>query len=128
MKHTNNQSNEDSRKDLRKNGTSAEATLWKMLKARQIEGCKFRRQFSVGPFILDFYCPQKQLAIELDGAPHFAPGGYMSDEKRTQYLNRQGIEVLRFENKDIFEQTIMVRSAIVEAILNRPNFFNSSPV
>ena len=53
------------RKELRNHSTSAEATLWKMLKGKQIAGLKFRRQHSVGPYILDFYCPQIKLAIEL---------------------------------------------------------------
>ncbi|WP_255518216.1 endonuclease domain-containing protein [Fulvivirga sp. M361] len=56
------------RKELRNNGTSAEATLWTMLKNKQLEGRKFRRQYSVGYYILDFYCTSERLAIELDGA------------------------------------------------------------
>ena len=58
------------RKDLRNMSTSAEATLWKLIKGQQIDGLKFRRQHSVGPYILDFYCPQFRLGIELDGEVH----------------------------------------------------------
>ena len=56
------------RQELRNKGTAAEATLWHGLKGRQIEGMRWRRQFGVGPYILDFYCPQLHLCIELDGA------------------------------------------------------------
>ncbi len=61
------------RKALRNNSTAAEATLWKMIKGKKLKGRKFRRQFSVEKFILDFYCPSEKLAIELDGAGHFTP-------------------------------------------------------
>jgi very-short-patch-repair endonuclease len=59
------------RKKLRNNSTSAEATLWTYLKNRQLEGRKFRRQHSIGNYIADFYCPEEQLVIELDGEGHF---------------------------------------------------------
>ena len=91
------------RKELRNNGTSAEATLWTMLKNKQLEGRKFRRQYSVGYYILDFYCTSERLAIELDGAGHFTSAGFESDRKRTAFLNSHNIRVIRFENRDIFE-------------------------
>lgn len=122
MKNTNNNAQKELRKELRTHGTPAEGRLWLMLKNKQIEGLKFRRQFSVGPFVLDFYCPQKQLAIELDGQPHMSSGGQMRDEQRTEYLKRIGIEVIRFENKLVFEQGDAVRAAIVEAVNLRPDF------
>ena len=68
------------RKELRNKGTSAEATLWLSLKGRQIEGMRWRRQFGVGPFILDFYCPQLHLCIELDGAQHYTIQGAENDQ------------------------------------------------
>ena len=89
------------RKELRNHSTSAEATLWKMLKGKQIAGLKFRRQHSVGPYILDFYCPQIKLAIELDGEVHNRQQDY--GEQRSYFLNRvEDIEVLRFENRTVF--------------------------
>ena len=92
------------RKELRNHSTSAEATLWKMLKGKQIAGLKFRRQHSVGPYILDFYCPQIKLAIELDGEVHNRQQDY--DEQRSYFLNRvEDIEVLRFENRTAFENS-----------------------
>ena len=90
------------RKALRLNGTSAEAVMWTQIKGRKINGRRWRRQFSVGPFIIDFYCPELRLGIELDGAQHYAPGGNEADEARSRYLHEQDIRILRFENKDIW--------------------------
>ena len=105
------------RRELRTHGTSAEATLWLMLKARQIEGVKFRRQFSIGPYILDFYSPELHLCIELDGEPHFTPEGYEHDQQRTEYLSRlHGIRTLRFENNHVFRYPEGVLSEIRSAI------------
>ncbi len=91
------------RKDLRNNGTPAEATLWLSLKNKQVDGRKFRRQFSVENYILDFYCPSEKLAVELDGADHYTEAGSEYDEERTRFLNSRGIKVIRFENKEVFE-------------------------
>lgn len=93
------------RKDLRNKSTIAEAYLWPYLKNKQLEGRRFRRQFSVGNYIIDFYCPAEKLAVELDGAGHFTPEGQEYDEERTRFLNGQGIRVIRFENKVVFEDT-----------------------
>lgn len=90
------------RKALRNNATAAEALLWTYLKDSQLDGRKFRRQHSVGAYILDFYCPSESLAIELDGHHHFTPEGNSADEERTNYLSQHGIRVLRFENKVVF--------------------------
>jgi very-short-patch-repair endonuclease len=91
------------RRDLRNNLTPAEAALWKLLKSKQLEGIKFRRQHSVGNYILDFYCTTERLAIELDGAHHFTEEGIKYDEERTAYLNSVDIRVIRFENKLVFD-------------------------
>ena len=95
----------ENRKKLRNSLTPAEAKLWSLLKNGQINDRKFRRQHSVGPYVLDFYCPSEGLCIELDGAPHFTDGGYEYDEARTEYLAALHIRVLRFENKYIFDNT-----------------------
>ncbi len=90
----------EQRKSLRNNMTSAEALLWRALKGRGTGGMKFRRQQGVGPFILDFYCPEHRLGIEIDGSSHDYK--YEYDEKRTEYLRRQGIRLLRFSNQQVF--------------------------
>lgn len=102
----------DYRKQLRNNLTSAEATLWKLLKGKQLEGRKFRRQFSVENYILDFYCPSERLAVELDGAGHFTEDGFLYDEERTKVLNSLDIKVIRFENKEVFDSPEHVLHAI----------------
>jgi len=91
------------RKDLRNNGTAAEATLWNYLKKSQLEGRKFRRQHSVGNYILDFYCPAEKLCVELDGIHHYTEEGVAYDAERTTYLNSLNIRVIRFENKLVFD-------------------------
>ena len=91
------------RKKLRNNLTSAETTLWKCLQNKQLEGLKFRRQHSVGNYILDFYCTSERLAIELDGAHHYTKEGLEYDAIRTEYLNSMNIKVIRFENCEVFE-------------------------
>lgn len=107
------------RKELRNELTPAEATLWKLLKNRQVAGLKFRRQHSVGPYILDFYCPALKLAIELDGESHVVRGGY--DERRTEFLKQMaGIEVLRFENRVVFENPEQIIREIEDWVLNSP--------
>ena len=95
----------ENRKRLRNGLTPAEAKLWSLLKNSQLEKRKFRRQHSVGPYVLDFYCPSERLCIELDGAAHFTDGGYEYDSARTEYLDALNICVIRFENKDVFENT-----------------------
>ena len=94
---------EERRKELRKNLTPAEATLWKSLQRSQLKGRKFRKQYSIKNYIVDFYCPSEKLIIELDGAIHldFAQQNY--DLERTQILQDLGFKILRFENKQIFE-------------------------
>ena len=91
------------RRNLRKNLTPAEPSLWKHLKNRKLDGRRFRRQFSIGNYILDFYCPAEKPAIELDGQEDFTPWGSMHDDERTKFLNKMGIKVIRFENIEIFE-------------------------
>lgn len=94
----------DIRRRLRSGGTPAEGKLWTMLKNRQVGGLRFRRQVSVDNFVLDFYCPEIKLAIELDGAIHYHADSSMRDYERSTYLQRKyGIKVIRFENKEIFD-------------------------
>ncbi len=91
------------RQDLRNNLTPAEAVLWTALKNKNLLGRKFRRQHSIGNYIVDFYCPSEKLVIELDGADHFTPEGEDYDIKRDKYLKSLGLNVLRIENEDVFE-------------------------
>ena len=101
------------RKKLRNNATPAEQQLWSMLKHSNLGGYKFRRQHSVGPYILDFYCPSEKLALELDGDSHFTEEAIVYDQERTAYLNALGTTVLRFLNTDLYENG----EAVCERIL-----------
>lgn len=93
----------ETRRQLRQAGEAAEAVLWTVIKNRNIDGFKFRRQFSIGPYIMDFYCPEAKLGIELDGAGHQTLDGVKYDKVRSDYLLReQGIRVIRFENRDLY--------------------------
>ena len=101
------------RKELRNNATTAEAALWTCLKSSQLDGRKFRRQHSFGDsIIVDFYCPGERLVVELDGAHHFDPVGMGNDMLRDEFLGEQGIRVLRFENKEVFDDMERVLEAI----------------
>src|ERR1041384_411419 len=106
------------RNRLRNSTTSAEAILWTCLQQRKLLGRKFRRQFSIGPYIVDFYCPECRLAVELDGAPHFTDRGVEHDAERTAYLKNCGVQVMRFENDAIREDIEGVLELIRIAILN----------
>jgi len=90
------------RRELRNHMTAAEVALWIMIKDKQLVGERFRRQFSVGHYIVDFYCHKYKLAIELDGAGHFTDEGRAYDARRTAFLNSVGITVIRFENLEVF--------------------------
>ena len=91
------------RSELRNNLTPAEAFLWNHLKARQFENRRFNRQHSISNFIVDFYCAQEKLIIELDGEVHNTAEAQEYDTQRTEYLERLGYKVLRFENKMVFD-------------------------
>ena len=109
--------NKQLRQTLRTHGTSAEATMWRMLKSEQICGVKFRRQFSVGPYFLDFYCPRLKICIELDGDHHYSRQGYEHDLTRNTYLSHEhGITILRYENKDVFKFPEMIRAEITNLV------------
>jgi len=107
-------SKKENRRELRKNLTAHEAVLWKMLKEKQVNGLKFRRQHSIGEYILDFYCPSIRLCIELDGNCHYTPHGLAYDEKRTRFLNDNGINVMRFENKIVMTSPEYIINCITE--------------
>lgn len=100
------------RRELRKNMTPTEVALWQQLKAGRLNGTHWRRQYSVNRYILDFYCPIYKLCIELDGQEHYTMQGDTRDFDRTIFLNSIGIEVIRFENKEIWENIEQVLETI----------------
>ena len=105
------------RRELRNNSTPAEKALWNLLKGKQIKGLHFRRQFSVGQHILDFYCPSLKLAIELDGDYHYHMLMPERDGQRDQeLLAKNGIKTLRFENKMVFEHPMSIVDAVLQEL------------
>jgi very-short-patch-repair endonuclease len=106
------ESSNERRRELRHNLTPAEAVLWLNLKKGQLDGKKFRRQHSIGPYIADFFCPEFRVIVELDGAGHKTELGAERDARRSEFLKRFGVRVIRFENKSVFENMEGVLDAI----------------
>ena len=104
------------RRRLRRQSTDSERLLWGLLRNRQVHGAKFRRQHQLGPYILDFYCPQLALGIEADGGQHLSPEGLDRDRERTEYLRKRGIKILRFTNRDILTEPAAVLHSIWQAV------------
>ncbi len=107
-------------RQLRNNMTDAERHLWQYLRNKQLNGHKFRRQFPIGNYIVDFICLDARLIIELDGGQHVENQTY--DQTRDQWLKDQGFRILRFWNNDALSQT----DAIVEKILGNLEAIPSS--
>ena len=108
----NNKTLRERRRDLRNNATESEQLLWSYLKSSQLAGFKFVRQYSVGPYILDFYCPSLRLGIELDGSSHFAEEAKIYDENRSKYLKSVNIRVIRFWNGEVLKNVDKVLGRI----------------
>ncbi|WP_213940872.1 endonuclease domain-containing protein [Pseudomonas sp. dw_612] len=104
---------------LRTHQTDCELLLWQKLRARQIAHLKFRRQFPYPPYVLDFYCVELKLAIELDGGQHYETAGRIHDQRRTLYLQQRGIEVVRFSNLEVIERMSDVLEQIIRMAANR---------
>jgi len=88
-------------RELRRPLTPQEHKLWQRLRNRQLFGLKFRRQHPLGPFVLDFFCHEQQLVVELDGHHHAEPGQQRHDKARSEWLEGQGLWVLRFTNREV---------------------------
>lgn len=86
---------------LRKNMTPQERKLWNIIKNRQFYGFRFRRQFPIGNYIVDFVCRNSKIVIEIDGGQHNGQEEIKYDKTRSEYLNNEGYQVIRFWNNDI---------------------------
>ncbi len=91
------------RQALRNNMPKAEVILWTHLKGKQFSDLKFRRQYSIGQYTVDFYCPKIRVAIEVDGPSHLSETQKKKDIERQEYIESQGIQVIRYLNTDIYE-------------------------
>jgi very-short-patch-repair endonuclease len=114
------------RQKLRRNATPAEKLLWKSLKNSGL-GAKFRRQHGVDPYVLDFYCPERKLAIEIQGGVHNDVLRSAYDGDRQAWLESQGIRVLCFENREILELSEYVLGIIRTAVLEPPPRPSATP-
>ena len=99
----------------------AEVLLWSRLRSRQLLGCKFRRQYSVRPYVLDFYSAEIKLSIELDGESHFTPGAKERDDRRNNYIESFGIRIVRFLNSDVCENMDGVLERLAHIVNCRRN-------
>jgi len=101
---------------LRREQTEAERLMWEKLRGSRLGGFKFWRQYGVGPYVLDFYCPARRLAVELDGAQHGEAEGRTHDANRTYVLGQLRIRVLRFWNNDAMARQAATLNAILTAL------------
>jgi very-short-patch-repair endonuclease len=112
-----NQSSEKfKRQALRNNMPTAERIIWDWLRCKQVEGCKFRRQYSIDVFVIDFYAPELKLAIEIDGDSHFQEGVPEYDHERQLFLESKGAKFLRFTNQEIYKNLDGVLERIREVV------------
>ena len=104
-------------RDLRHRTTEAEQKLWKLLRSRRLKGKKFRRQYAIANYVVDFYCNECKLAIELDGNFHTETEAKEYDDSRTDLLNEIGITVLRFWNEEVIKDPSKVLQRISDRLL-----------
>jgi very-short-patch-repair endonuclease len=104
------------RRYLRNHLPKAEVLLWMQLSNRQMRGYKFRRQYSVDKFVIDFYCPELRLAIEVDGDSHFTPQARIYDRGRQNHIESFGIRFLRVMNEDVYDNLEAVLDEIEATI------------
>ena len=106
------------RRHLRKQLSPSELLLWSKLKGKQT-GFKFRRQYSIGRYVVDFYCPKAKLALEADGKTHFDDESILYDARRDKYIENLGIKVIRFTNNDVYENLEGVVLTIANEVKQR---------
>ena len=115
------------RKELRQNQTDAERAFWARVRNRQFFGMRVSRQYSVGPYILDYYCPTLKLAIELDGGQHNEAEARKYDIARSEFLNAHGIKVVRFWNDEVLREIDGVMARMEARVIAAGNSSPASP-
>jgi predicted house-cleaning NTP pyrophosphatase (Maf/HAM1 superfamily) len=114
-------------RDLRKSQTDAELLIWSLLRDCRFGGYKFRRQHPIEPYMLDFYCHDRGLAIELDGGQYNTEQGRAGDNRRTAFLSARGMRVLRFRNHEVLQDTEAVLKAIWNALHDEQGTLTPNP-
>ncbi|MEN6623499.1 MAG: endonuclease domain-containing protein [Smithella sp.] len=107
-------------RNLRKNMTEAEQLIWLKVRRKQISNCQFYRQKNIGNYIVDFYCPKRNLIVEIDGGQYYNNYGMKKDCERNKYLQTLGFTILRFSDIDVLTNIDGVIERIHEH-LNNPN-------
>ena len=105
-------------RSLRSDMTDVERLLWRAIRSKQVNACRFRRQHPIGSYIADFACIERRLVVELDGGQHQDRSAH--DEQRTAYLQSQGWQTLRFWNNEVLNNLDGVLSTIVEHLNHAP--------
>ena len=113
----------DLKRQLRSHMTGPETRLWSRLRARQLQGLKFRRQHGIGPYIVDFYCPEQSLVIEVDGDSHADADQILKDQLRDRYFQSLGLHVIRYINDDILKNL----DGVLENLAERLSSGSTSP-
>jgi len=101
-------------RQLRKDMTDAEKLLWSRVRRKQLNGCQFYRQKIIGKYIIDFYCPKTKIIIEIDGGQHYNDGQIRKDRARDDYMRDHKLKVLRFSDREVFENLNGVIERIYE--------------
>ena len=102
--------------ELRKNMTDAETRLWWKLRKKQLCNCQFYRQRIICNFIVDFYCPEAKLVVEIDGGQHYSEEGMLKDKMRDSHLADLGLTVLRFSSREVMKNLDGVLERIYEGL------------
>jgi very-short-patch-repair endonuclease len=110
-------------RELRRNQTKSEEVAWRLLRALRFRGFKFRRQHALGPCIVDFYCPQRRLIVELDGGVHARPSQTRRDASRDAELKHLGYTVMRLPNGIAMEAPELFVSKVLDVAWALPNAF-----
>jgi very-short-patch-repair endonuclease len=106
-------------RQLRKNMTESERVLWSRLRGKQVSGIQFYRQKPIGKYIVDFYAPRARLVVEVDGSQHSEAEHIKKDKIRNEYLATVSLEVLRFNSREVLEETDAVVEVIYRAIVGQ---------
>jgi len=125
----NRQSDKEKRRQLRNSMPETEAILWSRLQRKTLRGYKFRRQYGIGRYVVDFYCPKLKLAIEIDGDSHFTDQAQEYDREREAYIQSLGLKVIRFTNLEVRNNLNQVLQ-VIEGFMTPPfslNGENTSP-
>ena len=109
-------------REFRRHMTPPEIRLWTCLRGKRLRGLKFRRQHPIGPFVLDFYCAEAKVAVEVDGQIHAFADQIEHDRRRTVWLHKQGVRVIRLAAEDVRVNLDGVLAFLAHTILERRSF------